>query len=455
MSATRGQPIKAFPGQDHNAHIAVKTAYLQDPLNGANPIMKQVEPILMANVREHMVLRFQEQMGGLMKAQEGQVDQGASLTAIMSESAQQILQANQLAAQGGLDSIEQQNLNIQKQAMMNRKEREDKELALEEDAMVEAAKIEENKKQKDDNLTAKVVTDLLKIVDKQKLQEGGVVVQQPGAADAFKQAADLAVKEPISQPQNFLEQAFEAQGIDPQRAYKEKMAQEQMAQEQAMIPTEPKEVVETEEEMAKISEIEKQEKELDIMKQLREFGELTYNQEIGPNSTKPHHPTPTSGVTIGLGYDMKEKTAEQIMNDLIDVGVEEDKAQTLSEAAGLSGKEATAFTKTNKSLAITDEQQNKLFTKIFAQSIKQTEGDLRDMGYDPSTLSEKEIALLADYTYNVGTIKKFPNFTKAIVNKDYEKAKEEYERESGGKKLTRRNKATLSFINDLEKSQIA
>ena len=40
MSATRGQPIKAFPGQDHDAHIAVKTAYLQDPLNGANPIMK-------------------------------------------------------------------------------------------------------------------------------------------------------------------------------------------------------------------------------------------------------------------------------------------------------------------------------------------------------------------------------------------------------------------------------
>ena len=83
--------------------------------------------------------------------------------------------------------------------------------------------------------------------------------------------------------------------------------------------------------MAKISEIEKQEKELDIMKQLREFGELTYNQEIGPNSTKPHHPTPTSGVTIGLGYDMKEKTAEQNMNDLVDVGVEEDKAKTLSE----------------------------------------------------------------------------------------------------------------------------
>ena len=37
MSATRGQPIKAFPGQDHDAHIAVKTAYVQDPAKWCQP----------------------------------------------------------------------------------------------------------------------------------------------------------------------------------------------------------------------------------------------------------------------------------------------------------------------------------------------------------------------------------------------------------------------------------
>ena len=255
MSATRGQPIKAFPGQDHNAHIAVKTSYLQDPLNGANPIMKQVEPILMANVREHMVLRFQEQMGGLMKAQEGQVDQGASLTMIMAESAKQILTANQLAAQGGLDSIEQQNLDIQKQSMINRQERENKELALEEkkiniDAMVEAAKIEEGKKQKNETLTAKVVMDLLKLVDKQKFQEGGFVEQARGmqpssvaqaSAEEFKQAADLAIKQPMVEPKGFLEQAMEAQGIDPQQAVRERMAEQEM-RKAPIIPVERKDI---------------------------------------------------------------------------------------------------------------------------------------------------------------------------------------------------------------------
>ena len=58
---------------------------MQDPMNGANPVMKNVQPLLMNNIREHMVLRFQEQMGRLMKAQEGQVDQGASLGMIMSQ----------------------------------------------------------------------------------------------------------------------------------------------------------------------------------------------------------------------------------------------------------------------------------------------------------------------------------------------------------------------------------
>jgi len=241
MTASKGMPIKAFPGQDHDSHIAVKTAYLQDPLNGANEVMKLVQPVLMANVREHMVLRFQEQMGGMMKANEGQVDEGGSLGMIMAQSAQQILQANQLAAQGGLDSIEQQNLNMQKQAMENKREKDKVELALADkelqlkakeiniDAMVEAAKLEEKKEENNEKLSAKIISDLLKLSDKQKLAEGGVASAGaiPTPADQFKQAADVAamptsmipptVKRQNVMPKNFLEQAFEAQGIDPQR----------------------------------------------------------------------------------------------------------------------------------------------------------------------------------------------------------------------------------------------
>ena len=34
MAATKGIPIKAFAGQNHDAHIQTKMAYLQDPQNG-------------------------------------------------------------------------------------------------------------------------------------------------------------------------------------------------------------------------------------------------------------------------------------------------------------------------------------------------------------------------------------------------------------------------------------
>ena len=46
MAATKGIPIAAFPGQNHDAHIQVKMMYLQDPQNGANPIMARLKPIL-------------------------------------------------------------------------------------------------------------------------------------------------------------------------------------------------------------------------------------------------------------------------------------------------------------------------------------------------------------------------------------------------------------------------
>jgi len=456
MSATRGQPIKAFPGQDHDAHIAVKTAYLQDPLNGANPIMKMVEPILMANVREHMVLRFQEQMGGLMKAQEGQVDEGASLTMIMAESAKQILTANQLAAQGGLDSIEQQNLNIQKQSVENKKMMEEKELALKEkqidiDAMVEAAKIEEGKKEKNDSLTAKVVMDLLKLVDKQKFQQGGTVQQPPptnfftpnvAAAEEFKQAANLAVQKPMTQPTTDIAGV----GADTQDIIKTITPTPPATDEVITPPSEETlKLVDIQQNLNKGFEQSKKEREF-MERLISDQGKFTFEQEVGPNSEKLHHPTKTSGVTVGAGYDMKEKSPDQIISELTSVGVDENIASRLAGAAGLSGKEATKFVKDNADIALTTDQQKQLFGLSFSQALKRTDRDLQTMGYDPNQLSDRKLNLLADYTYNVGSITKFPKFVKALVENDFDTAAKEFERKSGNVKLGRRNKASEKEI---------
>ena len=123
MAATKGLPIAAFPGQDHEAHIQVKMAYLQDPANGANPIMQRIAPVIQANIQEHSVMKYQEQMSGVTQ----QLAQGSQDPAVieqaMAQAAQQVMQANQMAAQGMGQSIEQQTIQLQQGQLSLEKEK--------------------------------------------------------------------------------------------------------------------------------------------------------------------------------------------------------------------------------------------------------------------------------------------------------------------------------------------
>jgi hypothetical protein len=60
-----GKPIKAFPGQDHESHIKIKQAFLANPAAGADPLMGSMRPVLEANIQEHIVMNFQEQLQGM------------------------------------------------------------------------------------------------------------------------------------------------------------------------------------------------------------------------------------------------------------------------------------------------------------------------------------------------------------------------------------------------------
>ena len=59
VEASSGLPIKAYPGQDHEAHLAIHLAYLASPLFGSNPIiaMKYL-PIMMGHLAEHLALWY-------------------------------------------------------------------------------------------------------------------------------------------------------------------------------------------------------------------------------------------------------------------------------------------------------------------------------------------------------------------------------------------------------------
>lgn len=155
MAATKGIPIKAFEGQNHDAHIQTKMSYLQDPQNGANPIMARVRPILESNIQEHSVMKYQEQVNGITRMgleqlppEQAQVASIAEMA--MAQAAQQVLNANQ--AMGQAQSPEQQLVAL-KQAEVGLKEKELKmeeaKLTVESSLDAQKLQLEEAKLMKD------------------------------------------------------------------------------------------------------------------------------------------------------------------------------------------------------------------------------------------------------------------------------------------------------------------
>jgi len=72
LKATVGQPLVAFPEQDHEAHIATHLAFMQHPLFGQNPTMKTgLMPIMVSHIRDHIGLWYVNSVVDLASAQAG------------------------------------------------------------------------------------------------------------------------------------------------------------------------------------------------------------------------------------------------------------------------------------------------------------------------------------------------------------------------------------------------
>jgi hypothetical protein len=95
--AQQGKPIAAFPGQDHQSHITIKTAFMNDPSVGQNPVMQAVLPVIQANIQEHIILKFQTEVAGTVAQTPGA--EGSTEEAIVAQAAQQVSQKNQKLAE--------------------------------------------------------------------------------------------------------------------------------------------------------------------------------------------------------------------------------------------------------------------------------------------------------------------------------------------------------------------
>jgi hypothetical protein len=108
MAVIRGEPVKAFFYQDHQAHMQVHMSMMQDPsiaqLIGQNPKAPMIQAALMAHISEHVAFDYRlkiENSMGIPLPPEGeelppQIE--LSLSSMMAQAAQQVLQQGQAQA---------------------------------------------------------------------------------------------------------------------------------------------------------------------------------------------------------------------------------------------------------------------------------------------------------------------------------------------------------------------
>lgn len=89
-----------------------------------------------------------------------------------------------------------------------------------------------------------------------------------------------------------------------------------------------------------------------------------------------HWPGGSSGVTLGRGYDMKDRTEASVNADLVACGLSETRAAAFAKGASLSGTEARDFVTKNRTTLgeITLAQQRALFLLAYAAKADYAEG---------------------------------------------------------------------------------
>ena len=148
QAAMAGKPIKAQLGQNHAAHIAVKTAFMQMPqMQGTNdPTIAIGQQVLTANISEHKVLMFvaqaiqlAEQMGMPLADENVQAQIATQLVQISAESGMggaapsaedKMIALNQAELQLSAQRIQSQNAREAAQIAQKDRELDLKELEL-------------------------------------------------------------------------------------------------------------------------------------------------------------------------------------------------------------------------------------------------------------------------------------------------------------------------------------
>ena len=109
MAFLNGEPTKAFIYQDHDAHIATHSTFMQDPMimqqMGQNPMAQQMMGAIQAHIAEHLAYlyrkKIEEQLGVALPKPNAQLpeDVEVQLSQLVAQASTQLLQQNMAMAQ--------------------------------------------------------------------------------------------------------------------------------------------------------------------------------------------------------------------------------------------------------------------------------------------------------------------------------------------------------------------
>ena len=150
MAILNGKPVKAFIYQDHEAHIRVHMAAIQDPkiaqLIGQNPMAQQLQSAAMAHINEHIAFAYRQQiekqLGATLPAPDDTLPETmeVELSKLTAQAAEQLLQLNQKEvaqqqaqqqAQDPLIQMQQQELSIKQQEVQIKAQKTQADIELE------------------------------------------------------------------------------------------------------------------------------------------------------------------------------------------------------------------------------------------------------------------------------------------------------------------------------------
>jgi hypothetical protein len=155
MGFLNGKPTKAFIFQDHDAHIAAHSTFMQDPMIaqtiGQNPMAQQMGAAIQAHIAEHLAFAYrkkiEEQMGVPLPPPNQRMPEEVEvqLSQLVAQASAQLLQQNKAQAQQQQAQQMQQDPLVQMQQQelqIKMQEAQTKAKKVEGDLMLKQAEIE-------------------------------------------------------------------------------------------------------------------------------------------------------------------------------------------------------------------------------------------------------------------------------------------------------------------------